>query len=96
VQLNLLDYQYPLRAGFREPTTSRDAADAIEASGRAKVLRDKCHEMLLRQGYTAKELALVMDVDLNSVRPRLSELKAASRIRESGQRREKQHVWEAL
>jgi hypothetical protein len=48
---------------------------------------------LAQNAMTAKELAAALDEELNSVRPRVAELKAQGKIIESGERRERQHVW---
>jgi hypothetical protein len=37
---------YPNRAGFTDPTTSKDAADAVEGSGKAQTLRDEVMRVL--------------------------------------------------
>lgn len=98
MQLDLLDYQprqYPLTAGFKEETTSKDAANAIEESGRAELLRVRCYDAIKTSifGLTAKECASFLAEDINSVRPRLTELKERGLLQFSGLRRDKQHVW---
>ncbi len=95
MQLDLIDHlsRYPQHAGSKTGTTSREAADRIEASGRAETLRQQCLTALKDGGTTAKELAAFLQVDLNSLRPRLSELRARGLIEESGVRRDRQHVW---
>lgn len=95
MQLDLLDFirRYPCHAGTKTGTTSSEAAERIEASGRAETLRQQCLAALKDGGATAKELAAYLQVDICSVRPRLSELKARQLIEESGLRRDKQHVW---
>lgn len=84
--------KYPNSCGWKEITTSRDAAIAIEASGVAQLMRERVLEAL-RASQTAKEIAFSLGADINSVRPRISELKARGLIRESGERRDRQHVW---
>ena len=95
IQLDLIDLiqRYPRHAGAKERSTSLEAANRIEASGKAEKLRQDCLTALRDGGATAKELAEYLTVDLNSIRPRLSELKARGLIEESGLRRECQHVW---
>ncbi len=97
-QLDLADHlnRYPHHAGAREETTSREAANRIEDSGRAGRLRDICLRMLTETPMTAKELAAELEEEITSVRPRLSELKAQGVVIESGIRRERQHVWQKV
>lgn len=85
---------YPDRAGHKEPTTSKDAADRIEDSGRADLLRNRCLAAIGYSdiGMTAKDCAEFLREDLNSVRPRLTELKQRNLIKCSGLRRLNQHV----
>lgn len=100
--------QYPQMAGWKEETTSRDAATAIESSGRAKVLRDKVLA-LLTYGHpyspllghiamTADEAAEILGESILSVRPRISELHKRGLIEPTGERRRSSggkpsHVW---
>ena len=94
-QLDLLDWidRYPFVAGAKSGSTSRQAADRIEASGRAENLRQQCLKALQCGGMTGKELAAELGVEVTSCRPRLSELKARGLIEESGLRRNGQHVY---
>ena len=80
--------QYPLFAGFKEPTTSRDAAQKIEASGRATTLRERVVEFFAagRTG-TADEVALWLDESPLSIRPRVTELYLLRLIERTGERR---------
>ena len=82
---------YPSSAGWKEGTTSKDAAMSIEASGRADKLRDRAL-YLLTNPRTPKELAEVMGEDITSIRPRLSELLISGQIERTGERRDRQHV----
>jgi len=79
---------YPLSAGFSEPTTSREAAEGIQASGKAESL---ILEALRRfqAGFegTADELSHVMREDKNNIRPRCSQLYKQGLIARTGQRR---------
>jgi response regulator of citrate/malate metabolism len=91
--------QYPERAGFTEHDTSKDAADAIEASGRGPRLRNEVLRVLKldsvcrlygdhwRIGITADELAAEMGESVLSVRPRVAELHKQGLIKPSGERR---------
>jgi len=80
--------QYPNEAGFKEDTTSREAAQAIETSGRAATLRENVLE-LYKSGFegTADEVAQALDENILSVRPRVSELKTRGLIHPTGERR---------
>lgn len=86
---------YPFTAGWKDPSTSRDAAVAIEAFGRAEILRDKCL-MMLRLPHTPKELAERLGEEITSIRPRLTELLEQNLIERTGDRRERQHVLVAV
>jgi len=92
---------YPHRAGFKEPTTSKEAAKAIDAKGRAATLRDAV--LAFFQGgrnATADEVAEALKESPLSVRPRVAELKAAGKVIETGLRHKSSagrpsHVWRA-
>lgn len=79
---------YPAGAGFKEPTTSREAAEKINAT-----LNERQLEVVLAldaagpNGKTADEVAAVIGRDVLAVRPRLSELRAMRRIVPTGERR---------
>lgn len=79
--------RYPNRAGFKETETSKDAADAIEASGKAKTLRLRAYE-LFATGWegTADELAAALGASILSVRPRVSELHRLGYLEHAGVR----------
>lgn len=96
-QFSLLDY--PTVAGFKENTTSREAAEAIEAEGRAGHLREK-----VRQWYadgntgTADECAAALNENILSIRPRVSEFRERGFLVATGERRpsstgRSSHVW---
>lgn len=66
---------YPARPGFKEPTTSRDAAEKVAPV--AKTLRDQVLVALRAawpEGLTADEVAAKLGKREFSIRPRLSEL----------------------
>ena len=86
---------YPHHAGWKDPTTSRDAAVAIEASGRAENLRARAL-FVLRRPMTPKEVADALSEEITSIRPRLTELMEQGLIERTGDRRDKQHVMVAL
>ena len=92
-------WSYPHTAGYREPTTSKDAAETIEASGRAQTLRDRvlAHFDAGHQS-TADEVALALNEPFRAVQPRCSELRAKGFIKPTGIRRigsggGSSHVW---
>lgn len=67
---------YPSTPGFKEPTTSRDAAERIAPE--AKTLRDNAMKVLRAAwpaGLTAHEIAARMGRSIMAVAPRLSELR---------------------
>jgi hypothetical protein len=88
---------YPQAPGYRERSTSRDAALSVKESAddlRALVLAEiaKCPR-------TVHEMAELLDRLVSSVQPRFSELRAAGKIAPSGERRrnptsnKRAHVW---
>jgi predicted HTH transcriptional regulator len=90
---------YPEVAGFKEGTTSQDAADKIEKSGRAATLRFKVLALMQRgfQG-TSEDISEALGEQFLAIRPRISELKAQSLIVQTGQRKQMKtggvgHVW---
>lgn len=73
--------------GFKEPTTSRDAAKAV-ASG-TQAVRERVFQAIAvsAQGLTADEAAAIVGRKPAYCRPRCSELRAAGRIVPFGRRR---------
>lgn len=72
---------YPNRPGWKEPTTSRDAAEKVAPA--AKTLRDQVLAAFRNAwpaGHTADEIAALLGKSVLSVRPRLSELRKAKEI----------------
>lgn len=92
---------YPSHAGWKEPTTSADAAFKIEETGICDWLR-KTIPSKLGMGLTAKELAADLAVDKDLVKPRLTELKRQGKVYwpkdESGKyiSRGGEHIWVAM
>lgn len=79
-------FSYPRHAGWKEPTTSRDAAKAIEP--RAKVLRRKVLDFIkVNPGASADEIAASLNERIWSIRPRVSELHRDCEIEKTGQRK---------
>lgn len=71
--------EYPGVPGWKEPTTSRDAAVKIES--RAALVRDLVMGTLREYpGLTADEIADHLGIDKLTVRPRVSELHTAQEI----------------
>jgi hypothetical protein len=91
--------RFPYAAGFRDRTTSKDAAEKIEASGRAQTLRDRVWAFFEAGGQaTADELATKLNEPFRAIQPRVSELKAKGLIVPTGERRKgsgggSAHVW---
>jgi hypothetical protein len=74
---------YPERAGWTEPTTSREAAESVDAS----TLRAAVRECLGEHGaMTADECAAQLRESVLAVRPRFSELRALGEIADTGER----------
>jgi hypothetical protein len=94
---DLFSHQYPKTAGWREPTTSRDAANAVEP--KAKRLRPLVIEDLLQHpASTADEVAARLGETVLSIRPRISELKTDCTIEKTGIKRRNEsglsaHTW---
>lgn len=97
----MTDLTYPGIAGSKEGTTSLDAARAVEASGRARHLRDLVGAWYAK-GWTgtADECAAALNESILSIRPRVSELHRQGVLMHSGDRRRSDggrlaHVWQA-
>lgn len=79
---------YPHAAGFKDETTSRDAAEAIEGSGRARTLRERVESFYLAgRNATADEVAHALHEPILAIRPRVSELFKLGKIERTGMRR---------
>ena len=92
----LLPQQYPSAPGFKEPTTSRDAAKAIQP--RVSELAKRILALLVYQPMTPDEAAKALDESLLTIRPRFSELNKLGMIEKTGARRAnssglKAYVW---
>lgn len=94
----------PYRAdgiGYRSTDTSAAAADAVAT--KAKPLREQAFDLLMAEpaGLTADEIAERLGRHYGSIRPRLTELRDAGRVTDSGLRRSTamgamQIVWAAV
>jgi hypothetical protein len=91
--------RYPYRAGAKERTTSKDAADQLESSGRAGTLRAQVLAWFASgQSGTADECAAALNETVLSIRPRVTELFRQGSIERTGVRRvnasgSSAHVW---
>lgn len=89
--------RYPERPGFKDRTTSKEAACAVAPTAaqlRARVL--DAIERAGSYGLTADEAASRLGVSVLAVRPRVSELYAEDRIERTGERRRNDsgmHAW---
>ena len=96
-------YGYPKTPGFKEHTTSRDAADQMKRSAenlRGLVLA--AYAEAGTSGLTADEVAAKLDMSPFAVRPRVTELgpKHFDKLEKTGERRRngsgmKAAVWRA-
>lgn len=68
---------YPLAPGFKEETTSKLAASEVKNAD--KVREDVLRELRLKPS-TADELSAVLEVDVLTMRPRVSELRKLNTI----------------
>jgi predicted ArsR family transcriptional regulator len=77
---------YPIEPGYKARSTSLSAARSL--NDKAPRLRQLCVDQLLLYGpLTADECARNIGIDKLSIRPRFSELAAAGKIIDSGERR---------
>lgn len=77
--------------GYKEPTTSRDAAKAVATS--TPLLRERVFTAIRdagAEGLTPDECSILLNEDEKAIRPRFTELgpKHQNRIVETGERRE--------
>lgn len=70
---------YPFSPGFKEGTTSKEAADSMRP--RVDLLRDKVLEAIEQMPSTTDEVAAMLGESVLSVRPRCSELRKIKKIR---------------
>lgn len=79
--------KYPESAGWRDETTSRENAEAIEASGKASSLRKRALAFFQAGGMaTADGLAELFGESYRSVQPRVAELRQQGFIEPAGGR----------
>jgi hypothetical protein len=89
---------YPSSPGWREATTSREAAERI--AGQALPLRKIVLDLIAKtpNGLAVHEVADLLKRPVSTVQPRCSELRRLGEIQPSGQRRinasgARAHVW---
>lgn len=88
------DERFELVEAAPEPVTSKAAGKVKRTSIREQVrLIIARPDVGGRVGWTGHELARHTFSHLNSVTPRLAELRREGKIKDSGQRRDKQIVW---
>ncbi len=77
---------YPESPGWREPTTSREAAERI--AGRAAPLRKLVRDVIAGKpsGISVHEIAGILEVPVATIQPRVSELRRFGEIKPSGER----------
>ena len=78
-------FDYPASPGFKEDTTSREAAASMADA--APKLRDKCKRALSLGPATADEVAGRLGLSILAVRPRITELHRLGAIQPTGERR---------
>lgn len=76
---------YPHGAGYKEPTTSKDAAKAM--ASRVGPLQRRVLDALAIAPDVPDTLALRIGIDRLSIRPRFTELAALGLIEKTGERR---------
>lgn len=89
IVIRYVDHDYPNQPGFKEHTTSRDAALKMKRRQVDK-LRDRVLLALKSagaHGMTPDECAAEMGLTVLSTRPRFTELKMLDKIERSGARR---------
>ena len=81
------DDLYPNAAGWRDNTTSREAADRI--AGSLEPLRKKVLDLIAKtpDGLAVHEIANLLGKSVAAVQPRVSELRRQGEVKPSGQRR---------
>lgn len=78
-------FSYPDSPGFKERTTSREAAEAIKP--RSGTLRSRVLQMLSWAEGTPDEIARRMEESVLAIRPRVTELYRMGLIERTGARR---------
>lgn len=90
---------YPSSPGYKEGSTSREAAEAVKPSAaRMRSSALSYLESFYPRGFTADEIASHLALSVLSIRPRISELFRLGLIEKTGERRANEsgqsaHVW---
>jgi hypothetical protein len=81
--------RYPFEAGFKAEGTSREAAAHVESTGAAAINRRLSLEAIEDSvfGLTTEEVAEKLGKKLQSIAPRITELKGSGLIVDTGIRR---------
>lgn len=93
----MMEAKYPLSPGFHKDaiSTSQEAAESMEVM--AGTVRSKVAEVYRSGRYTADEVAGILGLSILTVRPRVSELVAQGKLRDTGRRRRNaSHKWAAV
>ncbi len=90
---------YPSSPGYKEDSTSREAAEAMQpCAARLRLAALNYLESFYPLGFTADEIAFHLRLSILSIRPRISELNTLGMIEKTGERRKNEsgnsaHVW---
>ena len=89
---------YPASPGWRDPTTSREAAEGV--AGRVAPLRELVLDVITSRpsGASVHEIARILDLPVATIQPRVSELRRLGDIKPSGERCQNEsgasaHLW---
>ena len=85
---NYSELKYPKKPGYKEHSTSKQAAEEITV--RSRKLRVKTLEVIKRKGSygaTPEEVSEILSESILSIRPRFTELKINGDIVNSGNKR---------
>lgn len=80
------DQPYPITPGFKEETTSREAAKSVDENTKRKV-HQNILDLIRERPRTADEISEALKLDWTYARPRVAELRAMGKIMPSGIRR---------
>jgi predicted transcriptional regulator len=91
--------KYPHEPGWRDPETSREAAEAI--AGIAGTLRRLVYDHIRKHPHqTADDIAVALRISTRAIQPRVSELRALGLIINSGRGKNPSghsaHLWRTV
>ena len=75
---------YPTHPGWKKTDTSKQAAKEI--APKAENLRNIVFRMIKANPMSADEVAATLNIDITTIRPRVSELRNMGKIEDSGVR----------